>query len=187
MFDLQGYILSRSWSSRSAADILADLTNSAPTVVDDRRYTWSGIAQVIGSQATEGLKAALTANGLTWVVQQLTSEGDFLPHSEGEAALGLPLYHADVQAVLTQLATAGVPGCQTLKDHVIKQRSLWNSLTPDDAPTLSAVETALAGAVVAKAKLDALAVGKAAMLSRWDVFEAAISSWDVGAGEAPEY
>lgn len=173
MFDLQGYIVNQSWTNRTAQQIFDELTTKTATVVDSAKYTWSGIADVVGEESTEAIRVALEANGLGWVVPQL-------------GGAGLTLSDARVQAALGALATAGVPGCQTLKDRVVQQRSKWNSLTPDDEPTLSAVETALAGAVVAKAKLDALAVGKAAMLSRWGEFEAAISLWD-GTGNAPEY
>ncbi len=173
MFDLQGLIIARGWTTQTSQFVHDALTAKSPIVVDAAKYSWSGIADVVGEAATEQIRIALEANGLGWAVPQL-------------GGAGLVLSDARVQSALTALAAGGVPGCDTLKNRVVQQRSLWNSLTPDDEPSLETVATVLGGAVVAVAKTSAIAAGKTAMRTRWSEFEAAVSAWS-GAGEAPAY
>jgi hypothetical protein len=142
---------------------IADSLNSASVQrVDEQLYTWAGVALIVGPQAAEGLRIALEANGMGWVVHQLGGSG-------------IQLSNPMVQAALLGFSQAGVPGCS---DLAAKGVSLVSVLAQAGLPAATADSVRLALFEDSKASLIQAAA------DRYNSFVAAVNAWD-GSGEEP--
>jgi hypothetical protein len=154
------------WETKTASELVGLLNDPSIVVIDDELYTWAGVALTIGSAGADILRLALEGNGCTWAVYQLGGKG-------------LQLSHPDTQALLSQFASAGVPGANTLALAGIHYVSPAQNAGLPPA-ILSEVEAAVA--------FLALQATKQAMeddaLNRVQSFRESISSWD-GTGQAP--
>ena len=130
--------LVRSGDYATAQAAFDAITTPSIEVRDDQLYTWSGVALTIGPQAAEGLRLALLANGLGWVVHQL-------------GGLGIQLSNELVQQALLGFAQAGLPGCADLAAKGISHITPWQSAGLTE-PTLADVESAFAEVEAEKAK-----------------------------------
>ena len=94
------------WEVASASELLSVLSTPSIQYVDAQNYTWSGIADVLGNDATERLRLALE-QGSTWAIYALSGNP------------GLQLSRPDIQEKLYLLESSGaVPGAEILAKHV---------------------------------------------------------------------
>ena len=122
---------------------------------DDQKYTWAGVADLIGPEATEGLRIKFDTSGFGWVSLQL-------------GGLGIQLSDARVQLVLLGFAQANVAGCATLAAKGISLVAPWQAAGITE-PTLSDVEKAW---TIDKARRDMAAIlqpiqAKSTALNAW--------------------
>jgi hypothetical protein len=100
------------WEVASASELLSVLSTPSIQYVDAQNYTWSGIADVLGNDATERLRLALD-QGSTWAIYALSGDP------------GLQLSRPDIQEKLYLLESSGaVPGAEILAKHVRRMISL---------------------------------------------------------------
>lgn len=118
--------LIRSGDYATAQEAFDEITTPSIEVRDDQLYTWSGVALVVGPQAAEGLRLALLANGLGWVVHQL-------------GGLGIQLSNPLVQQALLGFAQAGLPGCAELAAKGISLQAPWQVDGIETEPTMEDV------------------------------------------------
>lgn len=130
--------LIRSGNYATVQEAFNAITTPSIEVRDDQLYTWSGVALTIGPQAAEGLRLALLANGLGWVVHQL-------------GGLGIQLSNELVQQALLGFVQAGLPGCSDLAAKGISRQAPWQSAGLTE-PTLADVESAFAEVEAEKTK-----------------------------------
>lgn len=118
------------WQSLSAAELFSALTAPSVEYVDQRNYTWGGIADVLGNDTTELLNLALDQQGSSWAARALSGTP------------GLQLCRPEIQEKLYALDQYGiVPGAAQLAKHVRRNISILESL--DIAPSLSDVSQQL--------------------------------------------
>ena len=95
------------WENFSAEQLHAMLTTPSVEYVDERNYTWGGVADVLGNDSTEALREALEAGGSKWAVFALSGNP------------GLQICRSDIQQKLYMLDESGaVPGVAVLAKHV---------------------------------------------------------------------
>ena len=121
--------LIRSGDYATAQEAFDAITTPSIEVRDDQLYTWSGVALVVGPQAAEGLRLALLANGLGWVVHQL-------------GGLGIQLSNELVQQALLGFAQAGLPGGAELAAKGISLLAPWQVDGIETEPTIEEVTEA---------------------------------------------
>ena len=106
------------------------ITTPSVVVEDSQFYTWAGIGDVAGEDATQPILEALKANKQEAFIYQLGGKG-------------IQLHLPKVQAMLLLFAKGGVAGCAAL---AAKGRSVitpWQSAGLDE-PTLQDVQSAFA-------------------------------------------
>lgn len=114
---------------QSAQEAFQAITTASVERRDDQPYTWAGVADIIGPEATEALRVKFDTSGFGWVSLQL-------------GGLGLPLSDSRVQAVLTGFAQMGLPGCDTLLAKGISMMPPWQAAGLAQTPTLAEVQAA---------------------------------------------
>lgn len=124
------------------------ITTPSVVVEDDQFYTWAGIGDIAGEDATQPILEALKANRQEAFIYQLGGKG-------------IQLHLPKVQAMLLLFAQGGVPGCAALAAKGRSVIPLWQSAGLDE-PTLTDVQSAFAAVQAELAKeairsrLDAL-------------------------------
>jgi len=136
---LQSLIQQGSYDSAQAA--FDAITTPSVERRDDQKYTWAGVADLIGPEATEGLRIKFDTSGFGWVSLQL-------------GGLGIQLSDARVQLVLLGFAQANVAGCATLAAKGISLVAPWQSAGITE-PTLEDVQKAW---TIDKARRDMTAI-----------------------------
>ena len=140
--------LIREGNYATAQEAFDAITAPSVTVTDEQFYTWAGIGDIAGEDATQSILEALKANRQEAFIYQLGGKG-------------MQLHLPKVQAMLLLFAQGGVPGCAAL---AAKGRSVippWQSAGLDE-PTLQDVESAFAAVhaeltkEAIKTRLDAL-------------------------------
>ena len=104
------------------------ITTPSVVVEDSQFYTWAGIGDVVGEDATQPILEALKANRQEAFIYQLGGKG-------------IQLHLPKVQAMLLLFAQGGVPGCAALAAKGRSVIPLWQSAGLDE-PTLPEVEAA---------------------------------------------
>lgn len=120
--------LVRSGNYATAQDAFSAITTPSVVVEDTQFYTWAGIGDVAGEDATQPILEALKVNRQEAFIYQLGGKG-------------IQLHLPKVQAMLLLFAQGGVPGCAAL---AAKGRSVippWQSAGLDK-PTLEDVKAA---------------------------------------------
>lgn len=106
------------------------ITTPSVVVEDSQFYTWAGIGDVAGEDATQPILEALKANRQEAFIYQLGGKG-------------IQLHLPKVQAMLLLFAQGGVPGCAALAAKGRSVIPLWQSAGLDE-PTLQEIESAFA-------------------------------------------
>lgn len=116
------------YSGLTNEQIVAQL-NSQVDIGDKQAYTWAGVADLVGPEASESLRLAFETNGLGWASLQLGGQG-------------LSLADPRVQTALKGFASKGVPGAAVLAEKGSKLVPLWETLGLSKAPTTQEITTA---------------------------------------------
>lgn len=122
--------LLRNQSYNSAQEAYTAISTPSIVVEDTQFYTWAGIGDVAGEDATQPILETLKANRQEAFIYQLGGKG-------------IQLHLPKVQAMLLLFAQGGVPGCAALAAKGRTVIPLWQSAGLDE-PTLEDVETAFA-------------------------------------------
>ena len=99
---LREYIVSQGWLALTASEVHRRMNETIIGVEDSQKYTFSGVADLVGPAATEELKSMLSASGLSWVNEQLGGDG-------------LRLNDSRVQDVLRAFEASGKAWAKTLR------------------------------------------------------------------------
>lgn len=132
MVGIQEYITAQGWLYFSAAEIHRRMNETIVGQPDDQRYTFSGVADVIGPAATEELKNLLSASGLSWVNEQLGGDG-------------LRLSDSRVQDVLRSFEQSGKAWAKTLRLKGIPECTRYELNIASGECTLQMIEDAING------------------------------------------
>jgi len=122
--------LVRAGNYATAQDAFDAITTPSVVVEDTQFYTWAGIGDVAGEDATQPILEALKANRQEAFIYQLGGKG-------------IQLHLPKVQSMLLLFAQGGVPGCAALAAKGRSVIASWQSAGITQ-PTLSDVETAFA-------------------------------------------
>jgi hypothetical protein len=101
------------WQTKTIDEVWAELNSPEHQYLDNENYTWGGVADVLGNDSTEALRAALENNGSKWAVYALGGQP------------GLQLTRPEIQEALYLFEAAGlVPNSSKLAKHVKRVVSL---------------------------------------------------------------
>lgn len=128
---LREYIAAQGWLSLPAAEVHRRMNETVVGALDDRPFTFSGIADLIGPEATTDLASTLTASGLGWCNEQLGGNG-------------LKLSDFRVQEVLWSFEAAGKTWARTLRMKGIDVRTRYEHYVAAGECTLAMCEEAMA-------------------------------------------
>lgn len=113
----------------SAQEAFDAITTASITVEDSQFYTWAGIGDVAGEDATQPILEALKANKQEAFIYQLGGKG-------------IQLHLPKVQAMLLLFAQGGVPGCAALAAKGRSIKAPWQIDGIATEPTLQQVTEA---------------------------------------------
>ena len=122
--------LVRAGNYATAQDAFDAITTPSIVLEDRDFYTWAGIGDVAGEDATQPILEAMKANRQEAFIYQLGGKG-------------IQLHLPKVQAMLLLFAQGGVPGCAALAAKGRSVIPLWQSAGLIE-PTLQDVESAFA-------------------------------------------
>ena len=149
------------WQTKAIDEVWAELNEIAWQYLDNDNYTWGGVADVLGNNGTEALRAALENNGSKWAVYALGGQP------------GLQLTRPEIQEALYLFEAAGlVPNSSKLAVHVKRLVSLLE--LHKLSPTKDLVATVLSGMQLGLKKR----IKKAAKANQYNLDIVAIDEWD---------
>lgn len=121
--------LIREGNYATAQEAFDAITLPSVVVEDDQFYTWAGIGDVAGEDATQPILEALKANKQEAFIYQLGGKG-------------IQLHLPKVQAMLLLFAQLGVPGCAELAAQGKSTKAPWQVDGIATEPTLEEVTNA---------------------------------------------
>jgi hypothetical protein len=149
------------WQTKTIDEVWAELNAVEHQYLDNDNYTWGGVADVLGNDSTEALRAALENNGSKWAVYALGGQP------------GLQLTRPEIQDALYLFEAAGlVPDASKLAMHVKRLVSLLE--LHKLSPSKDLVATVLSGMQLG-VKQAAKKIKKA---NQYNLDIVAIDQWD---------
>jgi hypothetical protein len=149
------------WQTKTIDEVWTELNELAWQYLDSDNYTWGGVADVLGNDGTEALRAALENNGSKWAVYALGGQP------------GLQLTRPEIQEALYLFEAAGlVPNASKLAKHVKRVVSLLE--LHNLAPNKSLVATVLSGMQLGAIKREKKVIAS----TRYNAYCAAMEAWD---------
>jgi len=146
------------WTTKTAAQIYAELSDATILIEDHDLYTWAGVAQIAGDAGASALCDKLIEFDKLWAVHQFGGRG---------LDLSLP----EIQQQLYFLDALGVPGMAALAQHVRR------FVSPLDQAGMSTnvdeIELVKRKTILEDAAID-----------RLQAYREALAGWD-GSGEEP--
>ena len=149
------------WQVKTIDEVWTELNELAWQYLDSDNYTWGGVADVLGNDGTEALRAALENNGSKWAVYALGGQP------------GLQLTRPEIQEALYLFEAAGlVPNASKLAKHVKRVVSLLELHRLN--PPKDLVATVLIGMQLGAIKREKKVIAS----SRYNAYCAAMEAWD---------